>query len=320
MVVQNLKIRKISIQDYTNTSTFGTNCKMQLKQVLFRGHENFLMFLLMRTCIDLSTKRYIFKIIGMALGLFIMAVFSYFPNISPWYFLFASIPSMLTGGGCSTVLVITLSYMSDVTTEDTRGVRMAIMEGIIGLGVLFGSTSSSYLFYATNYPSVYAIAGGISTVGILYTIFFVPESLKNINREGEITVKNLLMSFNFKELFRVFTKKRPNYDRAIIFLITTMLTLFMLGLGSGSKTFLFLTSKFSWTLTEYTWYTGVSSIFFMIGGIFGTLIIHKYLKITESIVVLMGFMSEVNGFLIRGLATRSRDIYLCKLKFYPLMK
>ncbi|CAH1110894.1 unnamed protein product [Psylliodes chrysocephalus] len=247
--------------------------------------------------------------IGMVLGLFIMAVFSYFPNISPWYFLFASIPSMLTGG-FSTFLVVTLSYISDVTTEDTRGVRMAIMEGIIGLGILCGSISSSYLFYATNYPSVYAIAGGISTLGIIYTIFFVPESLKNINREGEITVKNLLMSFNFKELFKVFTKKRPNYDRAIIFLMTAMLTLYIFGQSSGNKTFLFLTSKFTWTLTEYTWYTSISSIFFMIGGIFGTLIIHKYLKTTESVAVLMGFMSEMNGFLVRGLATRSRDIYL----------
>lgn len=56
---------------------------------------------------------------------------------------------------------------------------MAVFEAVLAGGILIGNILSSYLFYATNYMSVFAIAAGLNALGLLYTIFFIPESLQN---------------------------------------------------------------------------------------------------------------------------------------------
>uniref|UniRef100_A0A6P7GGZ4 Proton-coupled folate transporter-like n=1 Tax=Diabrotica virgifera virgifera TaxID=50390 RepID=A0A6P7GGZ4_DIAVI len=111
-----------------------------------------------------------------------MVVFSAIPSINPWYFMLSSIPSMLTGGFAA-FLVTILSYISDISTDETRGMRMALMEGMLGAGMLFGSLCSSYLYYATNYPSMYGISAGIMGLNIIYIYFCLSESLENIEHE-----------------------------------------------------------------------------------------------------------------------------------------
>ncbi|CAG9834865.1 unnamed protein product [Diabrotica balteata] len=250
--------------------------------------------------------------IGQFFSLLIMTLFSAIPYINPWYFMLSSIPSMLTGGFAA-FLVTILSYISDISTDETRGMRMAMMEGMLGAGMLFGSLCSSYLYYATNYPSMYGIAAGIIGLNIIYIYFFLSESLENI--EHEKSWKDIFKPSDLKGMAHVMTKPRENFNRAIILLMTVIMVLYIFISNGDGKTYLFLMGKFNWNLQHYTIFNSVTIIIFVIGTLGGTYLFKK-LAVTESVVILLGLMCAFNGDLVRGLATEDFHIYFAAgLKF-----
>ncbi|KAG5896424.1 hypothetical protein JTB14_022503 [Gonioctena quinquepunctata] len=115
----------------------------------------------------------------------LMAFFSAIESTSPWYFLIASIPQMFTGG-IPTHMMVCLTYISDVTTEKTRGIRMAFLEASVIIGLFLGNMASSYLLHATNYESVFMVAALCNAASLIYTIFCIPESVENIATEEKI--------------------------------------------------------------------------------------------------------------------------------------
>lgn len=54
---------------------------------------------------------------------------------------------------------------------------MGTVEAAIVLGTLSGSISSSYLLEAVDYFYSFGICALVTSVAILYTIFFLPESI-----------------------------------------------------------------------------------------------------------------------------------------------
>lgn len=93
----------------------------------------------------------------------------------------------------------------------------------------------------------------------------------------------------------------------LVFSITTSL-----GFGENGITFLFLRAKFGWTLQNYTLFSSVVTGFSIFGVTFGIYFLHKRLSVTESVLMLMGLLSSLNGCLLQGLATNSYYIYVGK--------
>ncbi|CAH1110900.1 unnamed protein product [Psylliodes chrysocephalus] len=253
-------------------------------------------------------------LIGIGLGGFIMIIFSYFENLNPWYFLIASIPSMLTGGG-TTYFAITLSYLSDISTPETRGMRMAFYEAALNCGVLLGSVLSSYIFYATNYESVFAIGTGSMLIGIVYTIFLIPESLPM--REGTADSSENSLNQNrpivgakyFIDMVYTAIKKRENYDRAIILLTVCSIIMYTFQTnGDYGIQFIFLRHKLNWTLTKYTLYFAAINIIWVIGTMSGTIIFYKKLKFRESVITIVGLTFMIGYATLQLLA--KNDIYI----------
>ncbi|XP_056638650.1 uncharacterized protein LOC130446418 isoform X2 [Diorhabda sublineata] len=174
--------------------------------------------------------------------------------------------------------------------------------------IILISHTGSYIFYATNYPAVYAIATVLIILNITYIYFFVPESTHdNINREFRFN--ELCNVVDLKEMFKVLVKAREKYNRSIIMLITAILTVYVFLSNGDSKLYLLLRDKFGWNYTHYTFYSGVSNLLFTLGTISGTYILQNLLNVTESVAILLGIISAMNGYLIRGLATTDFHIY-----------
>lgn len=106
------------------------------------------------------------------------SLFAYLENISPWFHLLCAIPVYLSGGA-SSFLTVMFCYITDVTTESNRGMRMGFFEAALSLGIFLGNISSSYLWKATNYPTVFFISGLCCALAAAFTLFLIPESLPN---------------------------------------------------------------------------------------------------------------------------------------------
>ncbi|CAH1116536.1 unnamed protein product [Phaedon cochleariae] len=249
----------------------------------------------------------VLSLLGTLLGLILISIMSYIEYISPWYFLIAGIPSGLMGG-FPTFLTVILSYLTDITTEENRGMRMAIFEAFLAIGVFVGNISGPYVFYATNYASVFLIAAGTVGLSLLYTMLYIPESVQNVETEGKL--KGVFQCRDFTEMIRIPFKRRVKYKRAIILLITglSMIYIFVMN-GDGAVLILFLRGKLHWTLKQYTLYNSASNVAWILGTVIGTYFFEKLLKVTASVIILMGLLSVLNGALLLGWATTDYHVY-----------
>lgn len=107
-------------------------------------------------------------------------------------------------------------------------------------------------------------------------------------------------------------KPRDNYAREILLLMTVFSVLSVLSSGGDGITFLYLREKFGWTLTRFTLYNSVMNVISLLSNIVGTLLLHKFLGVTESVLILMGLISGLDGHLMQGLATKNWHIYAGK--------
>ncbi|KAG5896425.1 hypothetical protein JTB14_022504 [Gonioctena quinquepunctata] len=244
---------------------------------------------------------------GMTLNMLLMSLFSAIPNISPWYFFISAIPSMLTGG-FPTYMTVCLSYISDVSMEETRGMRMGLLEAAVAIGLFIGHLTSSYLFYATNYMSVFLIAALFSAVGFVYSYFCIPESIQNIETEGKL--RGLIQTENLLGMVKVVIKRRENFNRSIILIISLISAIFVLVMyGDGAIMFLFLREKLNWTLSMYTIYSSFNNIIWILGTVLGAFFLHKVLQIKESVLLIAGVLSLLNCSVMQGLASNNFHIY-----------
>lgn len=97
--------------------------------------------------------------------------------VNPWFYLLPYIPVSICGGTCALITGV-FSYLTDVTTQDNRPIRMAYLEASIYVGLLFGFLSSSYILQLTSPTIVFGISGIACFVSVLYVSFFVKESIQ----------------------------------------------------------------------------------------------------------------------------------------------
>ncbi|XP_072395910.1 probable peptidoglycan muropeptide transporter SLC46 [Diabrotica undecimpunctata] len=249
------------------------------------------------------------SLIGFTISMSIFGIMAAFRNLSPWYFVFAAIPSMLTGGA-PTYFAVILAYINDISTEHTRALRMAIFEAVLLVGLLVGTLSSGYILYSTNYETVFFLAAGLLALSSLYTMFLLPETAK-IKEGQEGTLKELLRCSYFVGIFKTVFKKRENYDRCIVVSIVVTITIMnYIANGENVVRFPFLREKLGWTLTKNNYFNAASHIITIVGTVGATLVLHGKLHMKETVISLIGILGFVGNSFLRGAATNDAYIYV----------
>ncbi|XP_023024963.2 probable peptidoglycan muropeptide transporter SLC46 isoform X1 [Leptinotarsa decemlineata] len=270
--------------------------------------------------------------LGSLCGFLIMALFSAIPTVSPWYFSISGIPSVITGG-LPAFLTVALSHLTETSTQETRGMRMAIFEVFMAFGTVTGNLAGSALFYVTNYETVFVTAAVCHAIGFIYTFYCIPESVENVETEyqplalattskfqqyeacnnvmSKGKLKGLLQTKNLKEMVEVAIKSRENFNTPKILMMASTSTVMVFCLyGEGSLMFPYLRKKLHWTLTMYNIYGSVSTVIGVFSILFLIGILHKWMKIRESILILIGTSSRLTGSVVDALATESIHIYV----------
>lgn len=212
-------------------------------------------------------------------------------EIDPWYYIFAYIPAALSGGNCALITGV-FCYITDVTTEQNRAVKMGVLEAAIFGGLLLGTLSSSYILRWTNATTVFVVAAAGILFGILYIALYIEESIRPHELMDNSTSR-LREIFRFElvaDLFHTCFKRRPNFDRIIIWLVITALGASIFALeGTGTVSFLFLRERFEWTVKEFSFYDATAITFMIVGNLVGMYGLKKLLGVSESILAAIGF-------------------------------
>uniref|UniRef100_A0A0A1X0P2 Proton-coupled folate transporter n=1 Tax=Zeugodacus cucurbitae TaxID=28588 RepID=A0A0A1X0P2_ZEUCU len=116
---------------------------------------------------------------------------------------------------------------------------------------------------------------------------------------------------HIKDMLVTCFKKRPYYDRSIIWLVTgTMfLSIFVID-GAMTVFYLFVREKFHWTVRDFTFYETVSHMVPMFGALVGFLILRKVFSMSVVSLALLAFFSDIVSSIVRGVASEAWHLYL----------
>ncbi|CAG9858542.1 unnamed protein product [Phyllotreta striolata] len=244
--------------------------------------------------------------VGMLLHQGLSTILVHFEDLSPWWFTLSSIPSMLTGG-FSSIMIINNAHIIDVTTEKNRIIRLTVFGAVFSVSSAIANLVSSYIFYATSYEVIYLIGLSLITMSFFYTLFFIPESLKE--EKKPFTLKEIMNSVNVKEIIKYTIRKRENNARFYIFWLIATHIFTNFGMGDMSIITLYLRAKLQWTLKKITLVHSAVSFGAIFGNLFVTYVLHKFLKIKDVKLVILGITMRWLGCLLRGFATNDYYIY-----------
>ncbi|XP_038072575.1 proton-coupled folate transporter-like isoform X2 [Patiria miniata] len=188
---------------------------------------------------------------------------------SPWYVV---VGTALMGlfGSFPTLTTAVFSYMGDVTNSDNRTMRFSILEAMTFSGSFIGLITAGVVIDNAGYIAAFAYYIACNVVVVLYTIFWLRESVpssspSNAATDSDIKVlvddidsqvetdlgtpdaapkgccRELVRFENVKSIVRILIKKRPHYGRLQIFLlISCLFTLQLVGEGFTDTIILYL--------------------------------------------------------------------------------
>ncbi|KAF5308137.1 hypothetical protein FQR65_LT06316 [Abscondita terminalis] len=238
----------------------------------------------------------------------IMTIISLSPQTTPWYILISLIPVCISGG-FPLVITTTISYITDLTEEHNRGIRMGSCEAAFTIGVLLGTSTSSFALNAFGYSGIYLTCMLCTILAWIAIFFLIPESLKNVETENKL--KNVFKLSLVKKTMKQVFEGRNLHDKILIASIVILMLFFTIARFSDHCIlFLYLRQSFGWSLKRFTLYMSFKSIIIIIGSILGAVVLNKIMHIKETVVLIIGFFTTMFSYLVLGLATENWEIYL----------
>lgn len=231
---------------------------------------------------------------------------TYIPDLPPIAVLVTSIPVALSGG-IVTFFLGSFCYISDVTSIESRALRMGLLQVANFAGLLTGNLSSGPLYNKVGFHGVFIVSASLTFLALVYAACFLRESIYVTN--SETRKRHVFDCELVADMLATCCKRRPYYIRASIFLIMLSVCLFLVSLnGEYSVLYLGLMERFHWTLDEYTRYNCFSVGMIGVGTFFG-LWLSTLLKIPDMLSALLVLIIKIPTLLILAITTDGRYFY-----------
>jgi MFS transporter, PCFT/HCP family, solute carrier family 46 (folate transporter), member 1 len=231
--------------------------------------------------------------------------------LNPWIFVLPNIPVILSGGWPTMVLAV-LCYTTDLTDETNRSSRLTIIEVIIFLGFILGTTGSSFVLNITSPTKVFIIGGSCCLIATFYILFVVEESVQNIEEAsfGKKT-RELISPTPVMEMFKTCFKKRSFRERRILWGLIIILMFMIFAMNGVSNVFyLFVREKFKWTLKDATLYDALSNLLGIFGCVIGITFFKKVCKFSDMSLIFVALMSAAADSTIKAFAQNPTTLYI----------
>ncbi|XP_053674165.1 proton-coupled folate transporter-like [Anopheles nili] len=230
--------------------------------------------------------------------------------VTPWFYPAAYLPFSLLGG-MTVITAAAFSYLSDVTNEQTRTMRMGFMEASMMVGALLGFISSSYILEWLNVGATFLIATVLICLAIAYVFFFTEDSiiLSSNNSTGE-KIRDLFSCDRVRELSGTLFLRRSGYVREILWAIVILTALTEVAGGNGGIFYMFTRRKFAWDLKQFSYFQFTDVLIIILGNVLGIPILKQVLHCSDTTVALISIASYIVDSLIIGFANSGWVLYL----------
>lgn len=234
----------------------------------------------------------------------------YVVTLNPWSYALAYIPMMLSGGWPSMIAVV-LCYITDITEEANRSVRLGVVEVIIFFGVFLGIASCSTIVQMTNPTTVFIISLGFAIIASLVMIFIVEETIQIPDATRAEKMKALFSLTMVKEMIVTLFRRRSFKERRILLslIIILMFTVFTLN-GQSNVSYLFVREKFGWTIGKATQFDSINLLITITGSVIGLSVLKKLLHFSDLSLAVISLLSATVDSVIKAFATQPWHMYM----------
>ena len=136
---------------------------------------------------------------------------------------------MISGffGNYATILMAVFAYISDVSGEKSRTLRVALLESMVFVGGCLGELVGGVLVDKAGYFITFSVTAGVHLCNLLYVACILQESYYP---GVKLTVKEALVSCeNTIKSLKIFLKSRPGNGRIKLLLVTIALFFTLMG-------------------------------------------------------------------------------------------
>ena len=145
-------------------------------------------------------------------------------DLHPYYFFIPHVVNGLTGG-FTCVLASCFAYIADVGTPRWRSLRIGIVESGIAYGGAVGTLLGGFWLHKIdcNFVPPMLFFVGCNVVILVYTVFFIPESLSRSERK-EMVRKNPKGPQTYIQGFKIFCGGLPVRSTWMLYVATICIT------------------------------------------------------------------------------------------------
>ena len=224
-------------------------------------------------------------------------------------------------GGWVTMFLGVFSYISDITSEESRTFRVGVVNFCFTAGLPVGIGLGGILVLKMGYYGIFSLTFGMFLLVLLYGSLGLKEpddwrqakGLPAIQRDQTTKVSFFNVS-HVTETVLVAYRKRPNNKRMKV--ILTLFCVFILyGPTSSEHTvfYLFLRNRLNWDMVKFSVYFSYSIILHLFGAMFAITILSKKMQIDDSLLCLISVTSKFVGSMWTAFIKTDIEMYLVPL-------
>ncbi|KAK8743388.1 hypothetical protein OTU49_001419 [Cherax quadricarinatus] len=241
------------------------------------------------------------------------------------------------GGGTVSFLTAANAYLSDVTSEESRTMRVGLANSIWYLGGPIGTLVGYYIKKHGGYQMLFGTSL-LMHCGSLTYLFFLPESHgpfakkktsekneeQNSEKPAQISLKRpsevagsankislwkmITDFFNYERIvdsFRCTFKARGGLVR--VFVLLLILCNLLRRLGRGAYMYLFTRRVLGWKATEYSKWVTYKNLLAAIGSLVAVPLLSRGLGVSDNILAILGALASVADYTFYGLVSKNSE-------------
>ncbi|KAF7270826.1 hypothetical protein GWI33_016233 [Rhynchophorus ferrugineus] len=206
------------------------------------------------------------------------------------------------------------SYISDVSTEEERTIRIGAINTLANVGMCLGTALSGILYKMFGFYGVYIIALCMYSIALTYGYFSIsdPKPCGDSETKSQGFFKDFFQTDHIIDTFKTAIKsgsKRRRKQRVCGIMFLFMVIVGPL-YGELNVVYFLVRLKFGWDSVEYSFFSTVQFVTNTLGTVFSLAFFSKFLKLDDSILGIISCSSKILASGVYAYATTPLYFYL----------
>ncbi|XP_072302039.1 lysosomal proton-coupled steroid conjugate and bile acid symporter SLC46A3 [Eucyclogobius newberryi] len=289
---------------------------LSLYSELFSAIPSFIVTILLVAYSDRGGRKIaiVMPVIGTLLYITGVLSISYF-QLNIYLIIGCSVVSSLFGG-FGTFLGGCFAYVADISENDhQKTLRLAGVDMILGVLAGVASLSTGYFLKAAgfNWPFVTSLGGLILL--LLYVFFALEETVQKVPRDASVldsSSQDLAIKQMCYGIYHVFAGADAKFKTILVLLLVAFITFTFTNFGGSSLITLYeLNEPLCWTEITIGYGSALGTTVLLTS--FLGVMAFSYCKVTQTIIVLVGFLSFMSGMIMVSFAKTTTMMFIARI-------